>query len=198
APKYISKFIHAQSGKPLKSRIDQFLARLKLGSGGRRRLAVPGADILADVTPKNVPAHSGPQVFRNCSSFFDGQIRNATVRIELIRTYEGVCRTCIDAARTGAAPVWVWQIYVQFERREDHPEEEPGSKLLIKNAGVLANPADAGILRVDALNKRSGVDVTAGLEHLAHVRDFLPQAAFNFAQPAHHCFVIILLAPRVA
>src|SRR5947199_325910 len=61
----------------------------------------------------------------------------------------------------------------------------------------FAVPADAGILRVDTLNQRAGVDVTAGLQLLLQTCTFLPQTRLDLAQPTHDCFVIILHTPRV-
>ena len=51
----------------------------------------------------------------------------------------------------------------ELERGEDHAEKQPRAELLIDDAGVLADPADAGVLGVDALDDRAGIDVAAGL-----------------------------------
>ena len=43
-------------------------------------------------------------------------------------------------------------------------EKHPRSELGVDHAGVLADPAEPGVLRVDAFLHRAGVDVGARLE----------------------------------
>ena len=61
------------------------------------------------------------------------------------------------------------------------PRNDPRAELRTDDAGVLADPADAGVLRVDALLDRAGVHVGARLERLggrlAHPRDAARPAA---------------------
>src|SRR5216684_1285394 len=53
-------------------------SRLKSFQAGARRLAVPRADILADVAAKNVAAHRLAKRFGNRPAKLDRQIRDAT------------------------------------------------------------------------------------------------------------------------
>ena len=53
---------------------------------------------------------------------------------------------------------------------DDLAEEQPRAELGVDQAGVLADPAEPGVLRVDALLHRAGVDVARGLERLGRHR----------------------------
>ena len=80
---------------------------------------------------------------------------------------EGVGRAGVDAARAGAAAVCGWKcrcVGDELERGDDDSEQKPGAELLIEEAGVLADPANASALGVLALNDGAGVDVAAGLK----------------------------------
>ena len=67
----------------------------------------------------------------------------------------------VDAARAGAAAVGSGQVRAQFQRSENHAEKQPRAQLLVDDAGILADPADAGIFRGHALDDGAGVDVAA-------------------------------------
>src|SRR4029077_5695858 len=72
-------------GPPLQCRVDEVFARLKFRGGAYRSFAVPRADVLADVAAEDVPAHAFAQFIRNRSTLFDAEIRDALVRVELVR-----------------------------------------------------------------------------------------------------------------
>ena len=50
----------------------------------RRGLPIPGTHVLADVAAENVPAHAFAQLFGNRAALFDGEIRDAFVRVQLV------------------------------------------------------------------------------------------------------------------
>ena len=69
---------------------------------------------------------------------------------------------------------------------------DPSSGLITQR--VLADPADAGVLRVDALLHRAGVDVGARVERLRTTRRASRRAARRAARRDH---VVVVVAPRV-
>ena len=75
------------------------------GSSLDRRLPVPRANILADIAAKNLPPYLRPQLNRNLTPLFNGQIGDAKARIHLIRSGQRSRRTCLDAAPAASAPV---------------------------------------------------------------------------------------------
>src|SRR5216684_6273864 len=162
--KYFAELFRAHFSKPIKRRIDQLGSRLELRRSGCRSLTVPGADILADVASKNILADACPQLLGNRSPLLDREIGNALGGIEFIGTDKSVGRTSLDTA--GAAPTAVGsrQIRCKFERRQDHAQEKPRTLSLIDDASIFADPPHAGVLRVDTLNNRPGVDVGAGYD----------------------------------
>ncbi len=185
---------HAKRG------IDESFTRLKFGLIGRGSFAVPGADVLADVAAKDLVSHALAQFFGNGAALFDGEIRDAFVGVELVGRDNRVGRAGFDAASAGPAAVGRGKIWREFERGDDHAEKKPRANLLIDDAGVLADPAHAGVLGIDALDDRAGVDVGAGFNdsiHRVSDADSL-SLVFHFAQPAQDRIVIILAAPGVA
>ena len=79
------------------------------------------------------------------------------------------------------------------ERDEEFAEEEPGAARLVDEAGVLADPAEAGQAGVGALEQRRGIDADSGFEGAgatAQQRVELLEAAAEFA--------VIIGAPGVA
>ena len=81
-------------------------------------------------------------------------------------------------------------IGLDFERRQDLAQKDPRADLLIDQAGVLADPAQAGLARVGALQQRRGVDADFVFVIAAELRRQLFQTA------AHD--VVIIVAPGVA
>ena len=56
--------------------------RLKCCERGGRRVAIPRADVLADVAPEDVAAHRLTQFDGNAAAQFDGQVRDTASRVE--------------------------------------------------------------------------------------------------------------------
>ena len=83
---------------------------------------------------------------------------------------------------------------VEGQARDEAPEEEPRAQLGVDDAAVLADPADAGVLRVDALLNGPGV----------HVRPRVKRRAVFEAHPLGQCVEpladddVVVVAPGVA
>ena len=155
------KFFRGHFSEPGESRIDQARAGSEFGRSRGGSLAVPRANILADVAAEDVTAHARAEVLGNRPALLDREIRNALVGIELVGREDRIRRTSLDATRAGAAAIRSGQVGGKFERSEDHAEEEPRTFFLIDDAGVLADPAHAGVLGKDAFDDGAGIDVTA-------------------------------------
>src|SRR6267142_922065 len=161
--KDLTKLFALHDCQPLERRINQSLAHLELRGIGHRCFTVPRAYVLADVAPEDVPAHAVPHLFGNGSPFLDGQVRDAFVRIELIGTKKRVRWTSVEAARAGAAPIRGGQIGRQLKGCKNHAQEQPGPHLLVQDAGILADPAHARVLRVHPLDQGPRIDIAARL-----------------------------------
>src|SRR5205823_13020879 len=95
----------------------------------------------------------------------------------------------------GAGAASIERLRIRFEREtaDDLAEKDPGPVIRVDHAGVLANPTDAGMLRVNALLDRTSVDVPASFERLAgrlaHPREQPIETVRND--------VVVIVAPRV-
>src|SRR5207302_6663803 len=68
-------------------------------------------------------------------------------------------RTGGDARRAIAAAVGMGDVRLEIEIRYERAEEQPRAEPLVDQAAVLADPADAGLLRPGFLHHRAGVDL---------------------------------------
>src|SRR5207302_3411109 len=152
-------------------------------------------NILANVTAKNVIAHGAAQLFGDGAALFDSEIRDAASGVELAGIEDGSGGTGVNAAGAGAATIGSGEIWLQFCRTENHAEKKPRAKLLIDDASVFPDPADAGVFGVHALDVRAGINVTAA-DQVSGCGSV--QFSFHLMQLAPHQLVIILLAPGVA
>ena len=75
-------------------------------------------------------------------------------------------RAGLQAQRARAALVERRRVHRERQGADDLRQEQPRAELGVDEAAVLADPAEAGILRVDALLDRPRVDVRARLERL--------------------------------
>ena len=96
----------------------------------------------------------------------DGQVGDATGRVEHAGIDERSCRTRIQAAGARAALLEPFGVGLEVERADDLAEEQPRPELRVDQAGVLANPPEPRVLRVDPFLHRPGVDVGPRLEGL--------------------------------
>src|SRR5205823_3444422 len=156
--------------------------------------AVPWTDFLTNVASVDMRSDRAAMRVGDGPAELDREIRDAARRIENARRDNRVRRTCIEAQRAGAAPIERRRIRLERKTADDLAEKDPRSVVRIDHAGVLANPTNAGVLRVDALLHRTGVDVSAGFERLAgrlaHPREQPVETICND--------VVVIVAPGVA
>jgi len=79
-----------ECGQPLERGIYQFAARLKIRVGGDGRLAIPWADVLADVAAEDLAADGGTEVVRDGTALLDGEVGDTEGRIHLARGEIGI------------------------------------------------------------------------------------------------------------
>jgi hypothetical protein len=130
-----------------------------------------------------VAAERAAMFVRDFRSQLDRQIRHAAIRVEDTRLDERVRRTRVEAARAASALLEALRIRLERQRADDLAEEQPGPELRIDETGVLADPAQPGVLRIDALLNRTGIDIRARsnglLRVLAHPLEQFVQRAFS-------------------
>ena len=98
-------------------------------------------------------------LFRRRAMQFDREVRDAAPGIDFVawrarwpawdKRRCSACRCRSDRAAGNRD---------RFERSQDLAQEHPRTDLLIDQAGVLADPAEAGLARVGALQQGRGVD----------------------------------------
>ncbi len=77
---------------------------------------------------------------------------------------EGAGRAGGEAGGAVATLVESRRVRLEGQAGDEAPEKQPRPELGIDEAGILADPADARVLREDALLDGPGVDVDARLE----------------------------------
>src|SRR5205823_11528146 len=128
-----------------------------------RRRRIPRTHFLADVAAVYVRADGGTHCLGDVAAQLDREIRDAAIRVEDARRDDRTGRTRLEAQRARAAAIERREVDLERQTANDHAEENPRSDLGIDDAGVLPDPPDAGVLRIDALLHRSCVDVGASL-----------------------------------
>src|SRR3546814_12432256 len=92
-----------------------------------------------------------PQFEVDRAFVLDREVGNAASRIQPVGGGDRAGGTDLDAARTGAAMVAGGRVDRQRQVQVDLAEEEPAAAILVHQAGVLADPAQAGV------DRKSGV-----------------------------------------
>ena len=162
---------------------------MKPGLARRRREAIPWADVLADVTAEDPVAHERTQLARDGAAQLDREVGDAAPRVHAIRCDDGPRGTRIEAA-VAAAAMLALERQVGLERavHQQLAQQEPGADRLRDQAGVLADPAQAGALGPAALQDRAGV----GIAQHVRPRQLVAHEALECAQViAHHAVVIL-------
>src|ERR1035438_911550 len=121
------------------------------GDGGS---GVPWAHVLADVAAEDVAAVAGAPVFGNPAAQLNRQIRDAQARIDRVtaaKWHDGLGGTGIDAAAASAAAIGRRSVGLDIERNQQFAQKEPRPARLVDEAGILADPAQAGEARISAL-----------------------------------------------
>src|SRR5260370_1230801 len=123
--------------------------------------AIPRTHILTDVAAEHMVSDFGAILLRDGAAHLDREVGDAQPGIESIGRAVGHDRrgwAGVDAARARAAAVRWRRIRLDLHRNQQLAEEKPGAHLLIDEAGVLADPAQAGPARIEPPPPRAGVD----------------------------------------
>ena len=153
--------------------------------------AVPRAGIEAIVAAENAVAYCFAEFHRDGALVLDGEERDATAGVELVRGGDGLRGAGIDAARAFPAAVGQRNVGIQFKRGENDRKEKPGAELRVDAHGALAVPRNAAGGCPVTLENGSAVDKAA----LLAARFFHPGGE-HFQARAQHFVVIV--TPRVA
>ena len=180
--------------QPVQRRIYQLWPCLHASSYGDRRDAVPlprvpRTDILADVAAKHLPSHPGTQIRSDRPFLLNCQICNAPRRIHLPRRNQRIRGTRIDAPGTTPAPIRsnTCSASIRYlQRSYDHPQQQPGTLLLVDHASILSNPPHSRSRRESSLDNRPRIHIATRLaiHRLKQPRLYLPQTS-------KHLFVIV-------
>src|SRR5207248_10183964 len=130
----------------------------------RRGLRVPWADFLTYVAAVHAGPDSRVQGIGNRAAELNREVRHAARRIEYAGSDQRLRRARLEAQRARAASIERRRVGVERQAAQDFTEEQPRSEIGIDDAGILADPADAGVLRVHALLHGARVDVRPRLE----------------------------------
>ncbi len=155
---------------------------------------VPGAAQLAVIAAVYPVADGVMKFFCDHAFIFDGQIRNAASRIELVGCKDGPGRADVDAGGAAAAVIFAFagrdrqgQVGVELS------EKKPGTGFLVDQVGVLADPAETGIACQRFFQHRRAVDKGAVAEFSDLIFNFIGQLLQAFA---HH--LVVIPAQRIA
>ena len=151
---------------------------------------VPGADGEAVVAAIDAVAHRRAMLLGDRPAMLDGEVADAAPRIEPAWCREGAGRADVEAGAAAAAPILARRIGRQVERRVDLAEEEPGAVLPAHQVGVLALPAQPGLLRQRLLHHRRGVHEDLH-QRLRPAGDH--PAGKGFEAGLHHVMIVAVL-----
>ena len=122
---------------------------------------------------------------------FDGQVRDATSRVEPIGCRKRRGRADVEARAASAAMIPLRLIRRKIERGQDGAEEQPRAAVARDQVGVLALPAEPGGRRERLFHQRGGIDEDLGV------------AAGSAEQPSGNRFqprlddLVVVIAVRV-
>ena len=166
----------------------QAVAGGEVGQGGAAREAIPGTHQLAVVTAVDAVADQGAQRFGDGAAQFDGEVGDAAPRVELARAGDGPGGADVDAGGATAAVIALLRrVHRQRQVGEQFAEEEPGAGVAGDEVGVLADPAQPGLLGQGLFQHRRAVDEGA----VAERPDARLDAPGELLQaPAHELMVV--------
>jgi hypothetical protein len=119
---------------------------------------------LADIAPIDVIPHRRGQRFRNTALELYREVRNATRGVEHSWGDDRPGGTRFDAQGARAALIEGGGIDVERQAANNFREKDPRAALGVDHAGVLADPTDARVLRVDTLLDRARIHIRASVE----------------------------------
>src|SRR4029450_11667917 len=118
---------------------------LQVWVGGAVSFAIPGTDVLANITPKDVVPGLHTELLRNSALEFDRQIRNTALRIQNVGFQKRLRRTSLQAAGARPAMVEPRTVVFQGNGQDELPQQQPGAEPGIQQAGIFAEPTQARI-----------------------------------------------------
>src|SRR5207249_11975685 len=104
-PKTLLKLLTRHVGEVFQARVHLGRTRLQAWICGVVSFAVPGADVLANITPKDVVTSLRTPLLRNRTLEFDRQICNTTLCIQNVGLQNRLRRTCLQEAGARATVV---------------------------------------------------------------------------------------------
>src|SRR3979411_756807 len=107
-------------------------------------------------------------------------------------------RTCVNTAGAASAAVGSGSTCRKFQGGQDNSEEKPGAHFRVNDTRVLADPSDAGILCVNALQNRTSINVTTSFHCDVLGRSKFYECGFHLSQARQKRVMIIFCAPCVA
>ncbi len=103
---------------------------------------IPGANILADIAAEQPIADAGAKFVRNRLPQLDGQVTDASPRIEHISIDKRLRRAGIQTSSAGAAVVgFMRRVVFQLQVGQQCRQKEPTSHLFVQQQSVFADPA---------------------------------------------------------
>ena len=92
----------------------------------------------------------------------DRKVRDALVCVQVAGTFQGTCRTGIEATAAGTATILLRGVVIQFQGCDDLSEKEKGAFTGYNQVGILPNPAKTGFPGPVTLQNGSRVGEEAG------------------------------------
>ena len=96
---------------------------------------------------------------RNFAAQLDRRVSDAFAAVQNVGLEDGARGTRVETSRAGAAAIGNWRVIFKIETCQNTAEEQPRTGLLINDAGILSEPANSGILGVNALEQRSRIHI---------------------------------------
>ena len=138
------ELLTCHAGEIFQARVYLGRMRLRVWACSVVSFAIPGTDVLANITPKDVVASWRTEIRRNSAFELDRQIRDTTLRIQGVGLQNRLRRTSLQAA--GTCPAMVERRTVVFQRdgRMSSPSSTQETEPSIQQAGIFTNPAEPG------------------------------------------------------
>src|SRR5262249_60018854 len=106
---------------------------------------------LTDVAAVGMPPEALALIDRDAALQLDRQVRQAARRVEDVRLDDRAGRTGVETEPARAALIQRRRVGLERQAADDLREKQPRSEVRIDDARVAPDPAEAGVLRVDAL-----------------------------------------------
>ena len=113
---------------------------LKADLPGLMGMPVPWADFEAFIAPEDPVAHQGAELLRDGTRVFNGEVSQASSRIQNIGLGKGLGGTDFQTTGAGTAVIFGWGIGIDFQVRQKAAEEEPRTVCRMDQKGVFALP----------------------------------------------------------